>query len=326
MPVLWICVLVLVPGLSWSQDQLRSEQELNELQSEIQDLRAALDADREAEQSLETEILEIEKQQLGLVQERNGLNLDLAALNAIRITLENRKSKLEADRIATLESLEEIIRARYVLGRQETLRFLLDSSDPDRKSMSLAIYRYLIEEQTRKLEKVNNIEAETAMTIADVEANQQDIDAMMARVDAKDRELRTIEQLRQRRLDEVRATLGIGEKQLDSFLKKKSEIELLLQNLRQRGDQEGIADQDLADEGLEQRAFARQQGKRSKPLQTDIHVAFGEKRAESGLALDGILFDAVNGDEVRVVYNGQVVYSDWFYGYGQLLLIDHVAN
>jgi len=139
MPVLWICVLVLVPGLSWSQDQLRSEQELNELQSEIQDLRAALDADREAEQSLETEILEIEKQQLGLVQERNGLNLDLAALNAIRITLENRKSKLEADRIATLESLEEIIRARYVLGRQETLRFLLDSSDPDRKSMSLAI-------------------------------------------------------------------------------------------------------------------------------------------------------------------------------------------
>jgi len=326
MPVLWICVLVLVPGLSWSQDQLRSEQELNELQSEIQDLRAALDADREAEQSLETEILEIEKQQLGLVQERNGLNLDLAALNAIRITLENRKSKLEADRIATLESLEEIIRARYVLGRQETLRFLLDSSDPDRKSMSLAIYRYLIEEQTRKLEKVNNIEAETAMTIADVEANQQDIDAMMARVDAKDRELRTIEQLRQRRLDEVRATLGIGEKQLDSFLKKKSEIELLLQNLRQRGDQEGIADQDLADEGLEQRAFARQQGKLPKPLQTDILVAFGEKRAESGLALDGILFDAVNGDAVRVVYNGQVVYSDWFYGYGQLLVIDHGEN
>ena len=324
--VFWVFVMVSVPGLSWSQDQLRSEQELVELQSKILDLQAKLDADRKAEQSLETEIVEIEKQQLGLVLERDGLNLELAVLNATRVDLENRKSVLEIKRAVALESLEEIVRARFVLGRQEAMRYLLDGSAPGKKSISLAIYRYLIEEQAREFENLEDIEAEAENTIAEVETNQQEIDAMLARVDDKDRDLEVIGQLRQQRLNEVRTALGAGERQLDSFVKKKSEIELLLQNLRQQEGQENITDQGLTGEELEQRAFARQQGRLPKPLNTDILVAFGEKRVDSGLALDGILFDARNGDAIRAVYNGQVVYSDWFYGYGQLLVLDHGGN
>ena len=318
--------MVFVPGLSWSQDQLRSEQELIELQSKILDLQATLDADREAEQGLETEIIEIEKEQLGLVRERDELKLELSALHATRIDLENRKSTLETKRIVALELLEEIIRARFVLGKQEAMRYLLDGSAPEKKSISLAIYRYLIEEQTREFENLENIEAEAESTIAEVEANQQEIDTMLARVDGKDRELAVIGQLRQKRLNAVRAALGAGKRQLDSFVKKKSEIELLLQSLRQQEEQEDTTDRGATDEELEQGAFASQQGKLRKPLNTDILAAFGEKRAESGLALDGILFDARNGDAIRAIYNGQVVYSDWFYGYGQLLVLDHGEN
>lgn len=322
----WISLMVFVPGLSWSQDQLRSEQELIELQSKILDLQATLDADREAEQGLETEIIEIEKEQLGLVRERDELKLELSALHATRIDLENRKSTLETKRIVALELLEEIIRARFVLGKQEAMRYLLDGSAPEKKSISLAIYRYLIEEQTREFENLENIEAEAESTIAEVEANQQEIDTMLARVDGKDRELAVIGQLRQKRLNAVRAALGAGKRQLDSFVKKKSEIELLLQSLRQQEEQEDTTDRGATDEELEQGAFASQQGKLRKPLNTDILAAFGEKRAESGLALDGILFDARNGDAIRAIYNGQVVYSDWFYGYGQLLVLDHGEN
>ncbi|MCY4312690.1 MAG: peptidoglycan DD-metalloendopeptidase family protein [Gammaproteobacteria bacterium] len=324
--VFWICLMALVPGLSWSQDQLRSEQELIELQSKILDLQAMLDADREAEQDLETEIIGIEKQQLGLVLERDGLNLELAVLNAARIDLENRKSELETQRVEALESLEEIIRARFVLGRQEAMRYLLDGSAPEKKSISLAIYRYLIEEQVREFENLKSIEAQAETNISEVQDNQQEIDIMLARVDGKERELEAIGQLRQTRLNEVRTALGAGERQLDLFVKKESEIELLLQNLRQQEEQKNIANQGLTDEDLEQRAFARQQGKLPKPLNTNIMVAFGEKRVESGLAQDGILFDAKDGDAIRAVYNGEVVYSDWFYGYGQLLVLDHGEN
>ena len=130
---LWICLFWFVSGITWSQDQLRTEQELSELQSKILDLQATLDTDREAEQSIETEILEIEKQQLGLTLERDGLNFELMVLNSAQTSLENRKSLLEVKRISALKSLEEIVRARFVLGSQETMRYLLDSSEPEKK-------------------------------------------------------------------------------------------------------------------------------------------------------------------------------------------------
>ncbi len=324
--MIWFFLLWLVSGLSWSQDQLRSEQELSELQAKILDLQATLDADREAEQGIETEILEIEKQKLGLTLERDGLNFELAVLNSSQIALEKRKSELEVERTRALESLEEVIRARFVLGRQEAMRYLLDSSEPEKKSIRLAIYRYLIEQQTREFENVKEIEDETIITISEVQANQQEIDTMMVIVDEKNLELQRIEQMRQQRLKEIRVALGTGQRQLDSFIKKKSEIELLLQKLRNQEGQGSDSDQDLTEERLARGEFATQQGKLQKPLSTNILVAFGEKRAESGLASDGVWFDASTGDTIHAVYNGQVVYSDWFYGYGQLLVLDHGDN
>ena len=313
-------------GVSWSEDTLRSEQELEALQAKITDLQKSLDEDRQAEQGLETEIREIEKQQLRVVAERDNLSTELETLNATRAVLKHQQSELEAERAATLASLEEMVRARFILGRQDALRYLLDASEPERKSMNLAIYRYLIEQQSQELEKVKNIEAETASTITEVEANQQAIDIMLTRVNVADRELKSIEKIRQQRLNEIRTALGTGREQLDVFLKRKSEIELLLENLKQR--EEGRASRSISapsasDDSRALRGFAQQQGKLPRPLDTNILAHFGEQRAESGLAWDGILFDAANGDAVRAVYNGQVIYSDWFYGYGQLLVLDH---
>jgi len=37
----------------------------------------------------------------------------------------------------------------------------------------------------------------------------------------------------------------------------------------------------------------------------------------------GIDIAARIGDEVRVVHDGQVVYADWYKGYGRLVIIDH---
>ncbi|MCY4051711.1 MAG: peptidoglycan DD-metalloendopeptidase family protein [Gammaproteobacteria bacterium] len=323
---LWICLFWFVSGITWSQDQLRTEQELSELQSKILDLQATLDTDREAEQSIETEILEIEKQQLGLTLERDGLNFELMVLNSAQTSLENRKSLLEVKRISALKSLEEIVRARFVLGSQETMRYLLDSSEPEKKSISLAIYQYLIEEQTREFENLKMIEDETIITIREVRANQQEIDTMMVIVDEKNRELQRTEQQRQQRLNEIRVSLGTGQTQLDSFFKRKSEIELLLQKLRQQEEQGSNPDQSQVEEKLVRGEFARQQGNLQKPLSSNILIAFGQKRAESGLTSDGVLFDAKTGDTIHAVYNGQVVYSDWFYGYGQLLVLDHGNN
>lgn len=323
-----VCMVAMtgIPAVSSAEDGLRSEQELGALKSSIRTLQQKLDGDRKAEKSLESDIEEIERQRADIVAERESLEEEVEALEIRRESLETRMVELEAERIAALETLEEVVRAHFVLGRQDGLRFLLDDLQPQQASMNLVIYRYLIGARAWELEKFRKIEEESERTLAEVTAGQRDIDAMLAKVDASTRKLESVEQARQRHLNEVRAAMGTRQEQLESFQKRKEEIELLLRNLQRREEgpaPDGGTDASMAESEIVLKGFAQQRGRLQRPLKTRVLRHYGQKRADSGLAWDGILLDARDGDEVRAVYDGQVVYSDWFYGYGQLLVLDH---
>ncbi len=69
--------------------------------------------------------------------------------------------------------------------------------------------------------------------------------------------------------------------------------------------------------------FGKAKGRLPQPLKAKVAVRFGDKKQESGLRWDGVLFGARNKQAVKAIYPGQVVFSDWFRGYGQLLVVDH---
>ena len=69
--------------------------------------------------------------------------------------------------------------------------------------------------------------------------------------------------------------------------------------------------------------FGNNRGTLPKPLTAGIRARFGDRREEGGLEWQGILFGARDGQAVRAVYPGQVVFSDWFRGFGQLLVVEH---
>jgi septal ring factor EnvC (AmiA/AmiB activator) len=55
-------------------------------------------------------------------------------------------------------------------------------------------------------------------------------------------------------------------------------------------------------------------------------VPFGNvrhPRFQTEIPHPGIDLAAEPGDEVRVVFDGRVVFSSWFRGYGQLIVVDH---
>jgi len=69
--------------------------------------------------------------------------------------------------------------------------------------------------------------------------------------------------------------------------------------------------------------FGKAKGRLPRPLSAQVAVRFGDKKKESGLRWDGVLFNAQDRQSVKAIYPGQVVFSDWFRGYGQLMVLDH---
>ncbi|MDR2091880.1 MAG: peptidoglycan DD-metalloendopeptidase family protein [Azoarcus sp.] len=69
--------------------------------------------------------------------------------------------------------------------------------------------------------------------------------------------------------------------------------------------------------------FAQLRGRLHFPVTGELIGRFGAARAGRGMTWRGVFIRAASGAEVRAVSDGEVVFSDWLRGYGNLLIIDH---
>lgn len=70
-------------------------------------------------------------------------------------------------------------------------------------------------------------------------------------------------------------------------------------------------------------SFGQLRGKLRFPVRGELIGRFGAQRAEGGTTWKGVFIRAASGVEVRAVADGEVVFSDWLRGYGNLLILDH---
>jgi septal ring factor EnvC (AmiA/AmiB activator) len=69
-------------------------------------------------------------------------------------------------------------------------------------------------------------------------------------------------------------------------------------------------------------AFTALRGKGRLPVKGELTASFGSKRAD-GPNWKGIFIKAAEGSEVHAAGAGEVIFSDWMRGFGNLLIVDH---
>jgi septal ring factor EnvC (AmiA/AmiB activator) len=79
----------------------------------------------------------------------------------------------------------------------------------------------------------------------------------------------------------------------------------------------------IADASLADYKFASLRGRLALPTAGEIVAKFGQRRRGGGPAWKGLFIRARNGQPVRAVGSGEVVFSDWLRGFGNLLIVDH---
>jgi septal ring factor EnvC (AmiA/AmiB activator) len=70
------------------------------------------------------------------------------------------------------------------------------------------------------------------------------------------------------------------------------------------------------------RAFGSLRGQLRLPVRGELVARYGSKRGD-GLSWKGLFIRAAEGAEVKAVAGGQVVFSEWLRGFGNLIIIDH---
>jgi len=70
-------------------------------------------------------------------------------------------------------------------------------------------------------------------------------------------------------------------------------------------------------------AFPGLKGSLRLPVRGELAARFGVPRGNGGASAKGIFIRAPEGEPVRAVGAGRVVYADWMRGFGNLLIVDH---
>jgi len=323
-PRLSICCLALWAGLSvatWAQSPNTLDQtseQIKALRAEISVIQARLasqeserDTLQDALREAEVQIGELDRELGALNQERRALKQELTALDAEGEQLRD----AQRQRANTIDvSIQEL----WVLQQGGGFRVWLGDQNPEDVARNLAYFEALIEAQQQTI-------AEYELGLEAVEQNRSRI----AQAQTALREQATAAAATKATLTDQRATrqstltlisqrVQDDQQRLSALERDQARLNALLDELEALA----AASLPVVTPPEAQLPFADTQGALSMPMAGKLTNRYGARR-NADIRWRGWLITADEGEPVRAVHGGDIIYADWLRGQGLLIVIDH---
>ncbi len=288
--------------------------------AQIERLRDELERQREEQDSQRLQLQDVERRMVALKQglrEAQERGRGLATRGA---RLQQRRLALEGSLSTQRATVAALIRAAHALGRDGYLKILLSQGDPARVGRALSYARYLANARAERLQALAQTATELATLDAELESARTELAALQQRLEGENAELERA------RAERTRVLAGLADRIRD----KRRELERLRADQDRLGRfAEGLQDAAAQgapatpatpspETGLEGVGQAL-----ALPVAARVRARYGQPKLGEELRWNGLLLAAAEGEPVRAVYRGRVVYSDWFRGFGLLLIVDH---
>lgn len=290
--------------------------DLERVRGEITRLRKKLDEVRRQAQTTQQE-LEASDLDLG-IQTRE---LELAIEAEKRLVGE--KEQLEAQIAALTRRIEQQRRflsqrlaALYRLGGMSYVRlfFAIDQQSDPRQAISML--SYLITRDARAVTRFESEQRELAIRSAQLAERQRQLAQTRLLVERRRQSIAVALREKERLLARLRVEESGSAARLAGLQEKAVRLERLLEFLsKQSGGAAGVT--------ADVRSF---EGALPWPAAGKVIEAFGRQRNPKFATYtvnNGIKISADPGKPVRAVFAGTVLFSQWFKGYGNLVVVDH---
>lgn len=289
------------------------EQELEEVRERISDLKKSMDK-RAAERDritgeLQAAEVQISEKRVHLQELERQRRFSEKKREELEQKLQTRQQELAAE----TDMLASQVRAAYTSGNQERLKLLLNQHDPATLGRQMAYYRYLSDFRGRNIQAVTGHIEELRSLHEDV-AREDDRLAGLARARfAELSELNTAQEKRQQLLASLKSRIAEEGSEIQRLAAQEQDLSRLIAELGSI-----LADYPIRSE----EPFSELKGRLTWPVAGRLLHDFGQPRA-GGMKWNGVVLSAAPGREVRAVYHGRIVFSDWLSGMGLLVIVDH---
>ena len=289
------------------------EERLRQIRSQIEELRQRL--------------VESESQAGSLLDALDEIDLKVAVLGreaiVLRTELESTRraeaaARLEADaaheRVAAAEQslrrwLVEIDRA----GSTSQLRLLLASSNPSTLAAAERAGEALALAERARVGTLRVEQARLEAAQHALETSRTRLASLQNELEARQSELAATRNGKQELLHGIRAREEVGQQALASLVQVEKDLVALLGSLPGGGATPSFG-------------LPRFHGLLNWPVPGPVAIPFGNVRHpkfSTQVPHPGLEIACPDGESVHALFDGKVVFSSWFRGYGQMIVIDH---
>jgi len=286
------------------------------VRGQIERLRQRLDAVRQQAKSAERELEEVD-----IELDIQTHELEIAMEAEQRIDRERAATEAEiaelGPRIAQQkDALRHRLVALYRLGGLSYLRMLLEIENERNPVQAISMLSYLVSRDARAVSRFQETQRQLAAQQIQLAARLTELRDTRVLVEQRRRAIAATRLQKQSLLARLRTEETGSEHQLVALEEKARRLERLVQILAQqkRGEIGPTAD------------ITSVQGALGWPVDGKVIERFGKQinpKFSTVTMNNGLKIEALPGTPVRAVFQGTVLFSQWFKGYGNLIILDH---
>jgi len=325
-----LVVLLVAPVAAQSKrdDPLQAEQrKLQQTQKQLKEERERAAAARARETSLLAELEEIERRLAAKKGDVARLETRIKKAQSDVQVFRGEISKLEKQRAGQINALAGRLRVMYRVHAQGgALPVILSGDDPVTRAVAVRHLASLAALDARLIQEYRVTSDRLADRKAREEAQQQELAGLHE--DAKREQAEVDREVAKRRviLAKVRDERAYHERMVGELTEASNRLEAFIRELQAK--QRKLAKIPPPKSGIEPPAvgFGALKGRLPWPTEGRIVTGYGAQvhpRFGTRTFRNGVDIEAAVGRDVLAVHAGHVIYTGWFKGYGNLIIVDH---
>jgi septal ring factor EnvC (AmiA/AmiB activator) len=292
-------------------DLSKRQSELKSIQTQISAQQNDLKNTSKQREKLITLLKKDEQAIARAAQRVNETQLSLKSITTQLTELEKQQTSLHKSKIGQQKTLSKQLSSAYLAGNHDYSKMMLNQQNPSTVERMLVYYQYL---NNARIKAINELKA-TSEQLVKVQneqiKKQQQLNAVIVDQRQQAKQLANEQNQRQQTLTQIQRTLSDKGAQLEQLQIEEASLKRIVE--------QAVA---TAKSNPSMNGLDNQKGKLKWPTKGRVSERFGSSRSGQ-IKWKGAVLTAPEGQNIKAIAAGKVIYADWLRGFGMVMVVDH---
>ncbi len=339
--------LFLLSGNAFAAKKIdAAKEDLSDLHEKIEELKKELNSNQAAHKDATDELKDSETAISAANKKLHDINQQQKQNKNTLNSLKKQSVSLNENLSQQQQRLSKLLRQQYMYGGKSYSQLILQNKNPSEIARDVKYFSYIAKEHAKviddmqgslvKVKQLNNKTKAALQEVVDLKAKQEtERKALEQQKQEKSKVVKSLSKQISAQRNEI-DKLKRDEKSLSNLVERLAKIIPKKTKKIAKKKQFNSVDEDIQapsqtvaknehtpTSAFSGSSFSALKGKLRLPVRGDVINRFGAARQDTGVSWKGLFIRAAEGNEVKTVGDGRVVFADWMRGFGNLIIVDH---